>query len=80
MKKIISVVIFTIALTGCNPIMGNHLRVLELGPSGQFNPFVPSVTGGCLADVGNLDGATITYDNGRCSITMTSKGVVPNGK
>jgi hypothetical protein len=68
MKKAIVLLAMALALAGCS---ANQIRVVELGPSGFINPFVPAITGGCLADLGNLEGAKVTFREGECSIEMT---------
>ena len=52
----------------------NQLKIVELGSSGMLNPFVPTVIRGCLADAGDNDNVTITYNDGKCNVTATIKG------
>jgi hypothetical protein len=71
MKKAIVFCVLAVTLAGCS---ANQIRVVELGPSGFINPFVPAITGGCLADLGNLEGAKVVFKDGECSIEMTGGG------
>jgi hypothetical protein len=71
MKRAIVLLAMALTLAGCS---ANQIRVVELGPSGFINPFVPAITGGCLADLGNLEGAKVVFKDGECSIEMTGGG------
>lgn len=74
------IAIMLLGLGACSAVTGNQLRILELGPSGQLNPFVPSVKGGCIADAGDMKGTTIIYKNGDCSVTVNTAEVPKNGQ